>query len=214
MVLLDSITLSSADSALLVVDVQKDFAVTRQGFAFFDRQENKKRDDISQIQEAITQRIIPLIERARKARVHIIYIQANYFEGQFPDMPKLCIKGTEGWELYLVAPQEGNPLEKIIPKYSHDPFGGGNGLEDFLKGNNICNLAMAGGSTDGCINTAAYLSLGRGFQPIVLSDCVYTAGYKWNTVRLQKLREFEAHPDIRVVDSDGIQFQACSGHTD
>ena len=208
MVNLESITVDTDNSALIVVDLQKDFCASEQGCAYFERQLIENRDGLTPIQKMIDNYLMPFIDKARKSNLHIVYIQSIYKEGQFQDMPKLCLEGTRGWELYKVNPDSQGQREIVIHKDAHNPFNNGNGLENFLNENNINTLLISGVTTDNCVSATTYVSLGRGYRPIVLADCVATAGYKIVTAHKQKLAEFAAHPDIGLVNSADVHFKA------
>ena len=125
MVNLESITLDPNKSALIVVDIQKDFCASEPEYAYFERQIRENRDDLTSIQNMVDNYLLPFIDRARKSSLHIVYIQSRYKEGQFQDMPKLCLEGTNGWGLYKVNPDSQNQREAIIHKDAHNPFNNG-----------------------------------------------------------------------------------------
>ena len=207
MVLLDKLQVDPDKTALMVVDVQNDFCLREPGFAYFDRQEKAGREDLKPIEDTIDRYLIPFIARSRESDLYIVYLQSAYEQGQFPDMPNLCIEGTRGWELFKVGPNPRNPREKVLIKDAHDPFTGENSLENFLHGDGLDILIISGVTTDNCVSAATYVSLGRGYKPVVLADCVSTAGYKSETAHKQKLQEFASHGSIILTNSENISFK-------
>src|SRR3989338_2119478 len=203
MVLLDSVVMNPVQTAVIVIDVQNDFCLDEPGNSYFDRQVREVRDDLAPMQAMVVHHLIPFIERVRTAGGPIVYIQSCYHEGQYADMPHLCLEGTQGWELYL-HPQTGN--ERVVRKHVYNTFEDTE-LENHLIDRQINSLLIGGFTTDRCIRETAYASLRKGFTSVVMRDCVSTAGYKLATAHPHALHEFAAHESIRLIDSINIEFR-------
>ena len=189
--------------ALLVVDVQNDFCLAQPGFAYYDRQAMEKRDDLSPIVDTFDKGISPLIEQSRKLGLQVIFVKSAYGEGQFADMSRLCIPGTEGSDFYMVKPLNH---EKVFEKHGHNPFESNQELGQHLNKNGSSTILVAGFTTDNCISRTAYGALYFSITPIVLGDCVSTAGYKREDWHIKKLREFEEHRFIGLLNSSNLEF--------
>ncbi len=61
-------------------------------------------------------------------------------------------------------------------------------------------------SVKGCIRKAVYALLERGYNPIVLEDCISTSLQKMKTECVETLNEYRAHKNIQVVNSTKIDF--------
>ncbi|RLG42831.1 MAG: hypothetical protein DRN78_02810, partial [Thermoproteota archaeon] len=186
---LPSIKFPSHNTALLVIDIQNDFCQRGEEFAYGKREIEKNRDDLSPIQYMVNKNLVKLIEKARQNNVNIVFIQAEYKENQFKDMPKLCIKGSQGGEFYKVKP-DFERGEKVFSKNKHDAFEN-QLLKEYLLSKNIKYILITGVTTDNCIKAAFDSNLGKEFKRYVIGDCVSTAGYKLLTSHIDTLKYFK-----------------------
>jgi nicotinamidase-related amidase len=167
-------------TALVVIDMQRDF-VERGGFG------EALGNDVSPLRAAIepTRRVL---ERARRLGMMVVHTR----EGHRPDladcpptkiargrgkikigdvsaMGRLLVRGEHGHdivpELYPVA---GEP---IIDKPGKGAFYATD-LELILRNRGIASLIVCGVTTEVCVNTSVREANDRGFECLVLSDCV------------------------------------------
>jgi nicotinamidase-related amidase len=127
-------------TALLVVDVQNDVV----GGAH-------QRD-------AVVGNIASLVERARRERVPIVWVQHDDEE---------LAKGSEGWRIVPeLAPDEAEPL---VEKRYGDSFEDTT-LEPVLAELEVGRLLVVGAQTDACIRSTLHGALARGYDATLVSD--------------------------------------------
>ena len=197
MVLLESLVADSK-TLLLVIDIQKDFCAWGSGYAYYERNHH----DVIALQDMVDNNLFPFIKEAQE-HIKVAYIQSSYRHNQFPEMPNLCIPHTPGWEFYAITPNEENG-EVVLTKHSHDPFNGS--LGKYLEESEFSTILIAGVTTDRCIRQAAHAVAKTKYLPIVIKDCVSTAGYKLHTAHEKTLKEFEAHSSIGLIESTKVKF--------
>jgi len=194
---------AAADTVLVIIDVQNDFCANGNEFSYFGR----RASDVAPMQKVVMNGIIPLLENARNSGMFIIFIKASYKAGQFPEFRQLCIPGTIGWEFYKIWPDMKNPKEMVFEKSGMDCFGSKHDLGKWLLSRGIRNVLIAGFTTDQCVKASALSFAERGFNAIIIEDCVSTAAYKLG-VHKKTLGFFRRHPAIRVASSRGLEFTA------
>ena len=202
------INFPSQNTALLVIDVQNDFCQRGEKFAYGRREIEKNRDDLAPIQYMVNKNLVKLIEKARQNNVNIVFIQAEYKENQFKDMPKLCIKGSEGWKFYKVKP-ELEKGEKVFSKNKYDAFKN-QLLKEYLLSKSIKYILIAGVTTDNCIKAAFDSNLVK-VKKYVIGDCVSTAGYKLLTSHIDTLKHFKEKNGL--IWFSQISFSSSSSQT-
>ena len=173
------------NAALIVVDVQNDFAATdgamgREGF------------DCSMSQEMVP-RLVRFIDETRKAKVPIIYIQnvynsePNWYlsevwlehaarrrKGSYTERP-VCVRGSWGWDFYDgIKPL---PNEIVVTKHRFSAFIGTD-LDLILRSRGIKTLIMTGIATNVCVETTARMGFLLDYYIVFVSDCV--AAYRKN----------------------------------
>jgi len=167
------------NAALIVVDVQNDFAATGgamdlEGF------------DVTMSQEMVP-RLVRFIEETRKAKAPIIYIQnvynsdPNWYlsevwleqaarkrKGSYTERP-VCVKGNWGWEFYGgIKPL---PNEVVVTKHRFSAFIDTD-LDLILRSKNIKTLMMTGIATNVCVETTARMGFLKDYYIVFVSDCV------------------------------------------
>lgn len=174
------VTIELAATALIVIDMQKDFLYPK-GFGDF------LGNDVTLLQRTI-EPIQHLLAAARAYGLLIIHTR----EGHLPDlsdcppakrerwpagtrigdpgpMGRILIRGEEGHGIIdEVAPL---PTEIVLDKPGKSSFYATN-LEEILHQQNIRNLLVAGVTTDVCCSATVIGANDRGFNAIVLEDCV------------------------------------------
>jgi nicotinamidase-related amidase len=169
-----------AHSALVVVDMQRDFCQT--GGAF-----DRLGVDISMYPPVIP-RIAKLLAGARDAGVQIIYIQMTVLPGRKSESPaqirfnlRMHLAEAGGEALGYTA--DGSPGQEILPelapadgdlvvkKYRSSAFWGTN-LDMLLRSNGIKSLLVTGCTTEGCVESTARDALFNDYYVVVVEDCV------------------------------------------
>ena len=135
-------------TALLVIDVQN--AVMAEAW---DR-------------EGVVSRIVALIERAREARVPVIFVQHD--EPEFDDMRR----GSEGWQFVPELPVRLDDI--VIAKQYPDAFAATD-LAETLEDLGAGHLVLAGAETDACIRATFHRALGEGYDVTLVADCHTTS---------------------------------------
>ena len=165
-------------AALIIIDMQNDFVVTGMG--------DLKGHDVSMLQKAVGP-IRKALSAARAAEIKIIYTRQGYrpdlsdypFRGRGRakkggigaegPMGRILIKGHRGHEII----DELRPLEDeaVIDKRGHGAFYATD-LELVLRSAGIRYLIVTGVTTDVCVNSTVREASDRGYECLVLEDCV------------------------------------------
>ncbi len=170
-----------AHSALLVVDMQRDFCEA--GGAF-----DQLGVDISMYPPVIP-RIARLLAGARDAGVQVIFIQMTVLPGRISESPaqirfnlrlhdashgdvaplRYTLDGSAGQEILPeLAPSEG---DLVVKKYRSSGFWGTN-LDMLLRSNGIKSVVVAGCTTEGCVESTARDALFNDYYVVIAEDCV------------------------------------------
>jgi nicotinamidase-related amidase len=168
-------------TALLVVDMQKDFCLP--GYAFA-----QQGIDISMYQDMVP-RLSSLLEAARRARLTVIFIQMTvlphrrsespaqirfnmrmHLEELGPNQPLFyTLEGSLGQELIPeLQPKDG---ELLVKKYRSSSFWGTN-LDLLLRSNLIKTVLICGCTTEGCVESTARDALFNDYYVVIAEDCV------------------------------------------
>ncbi len=160
-----------ARTALIVVDIQNDFAgpsglLKRVGV------------DMT-LAEAAIDRIEAIIPTARKAGATVAFmrvvtepetdsdaLKALYARKGRPGGQAICRTADGGADYYRVSPEPGD-IE--IAKLLYDSFHGTD-LEEQLRARGIDTLVMTGVATDCCVDATTRTGFHRGFHVFVVSD--------------------------------------------
>jgi nicotinamidase-related amidase len=161
-----------ARSALVVIDVQADFASPSGAMA-------RKGADLSGVR-AVLDKVETLIAAARQAGVCVAFARVlttpqtdsaalknlNARKGFAPDALDLCREGDPGSDYYRVAPLPG---EIEVSKRLFSAFHGAD-LERQLRERNVDTLVLVGLTTNCCIDATARDAFHRDFNVFVVSD--------------------------------------------
>jgi ureidoacrylate peracid hydrolase len=160
-----------AHCALLVIDVQNDFAADG---GFFD----KMGADLVPIQTQRVPALQRLIGEARSAGVQVIFVQAIYDAEHLSapmrernarlkmEMPR-CLTGSWGAEFYKVAPEPGEP---VVIKHRYSAMVNTN-LPAILRQRGIRSLLLTGIATDTCVESAGRDAYFRDYYVTIVGDC-------------------------------------------
>jgi nicotinamidase-related amidase len=163
-----------ASTALVVIDVQNDFALP-QGVC------GQVGDDISPVAPMIA-RLKALIESARSSGVLIVFVRTIYDEPVLSPalaeqylrrgyLNSICLSGTPGAEFYSgIGPQDA-PNEVLVTKHRYSAFWGSS-IDRVLRTNGIRTVVLTGIATEVCVESTARDAFFRDYQVVVPEDCV------------------------------------------
>ena len=190
------LTLDLDATALMVIDMQKDFLYPNGFGAFLG-------NDVTLLQRTIGP-IQQLLKAARTREMLIIHTR----EGHLPDlsdcpptkldrwpagtrigdpgpMGRILIRGEEGHGIIdEVAPLPG---EIVLDKPGKSSFYATD-LEAILQQHGIRNLLITGVTTDVCCSATVIAANDRGFNAIVLEDCVSSYSTARHTATLETIK--------------------------
>ena len=163
-----------ASTALVVIDVQNDFAVP-QGVC------GAVGDDVSPVAPMID-RVKSLIAAARQANLFIIFVRAIYDEVVLsPALAEqylrrgypngICLTGSRGAELVEGIGPRDAPNEIVVTKHRYSAFWGSS-IDLFLRTNGIQTLVLTGIATEVCVESTARDAFFRDYNIVVPADCV------------------------------------------
>lgn len=183
----DSVTLSAADTALIIVDMQNDF-VKPGGSLLVPAAEGT----VANIQR--------LLASARSAGMHVAYTQDTSFKDdpEFAIWPAHAVDGTWGWQIIdELKPLEG---ELICPKNRYDGFYG-TWLEHFLTYVwRVKQVIIVGTVANICVlHTAAAAGL-RWFHVVMPADGVSALTEFDQALTLHQVSSLYTGSIVRSVD--------------
>lgn len=164
------------ETALLVVDVQNGAV------------------DGAPRRDAVVANIGSLVERARRERVPVVWVQHHDDEG--------LVRGSHAWELVAeLAPDEAEPL---IEKRYGDSFEETE-LEPTLSRLAVGRLLVVGAQTDTCVRCTLHGALVRGYDVALVADAHTT----------EDLSEWGAPPPEQVIAHTNLYWsmQTAPGRT-
>ena len=169
--MLESFQLSSANTALLVVDVQNDFCHNQGVFSKY------KSATLDHVEQAVS-KLSALIEKCRQSNLPIIFIRTTHsdwtnspswlkrMEGAGEKM-RICAPDSWGSNFYNVSPKEG---DCIVTKHRYSAFIGTD-LDLILKSKGIENILVTGVATNVCVESTARDAYHRDYNVILIEDC-------------------------------------------
>jgi ureidoacrylate peracid hydrolase len=174
-------------AALLVVDVQNDFASPKGSAA-------QRGDDVS-ASVAMVPRLTRLIDEARRVGLTVVYIRTTHSE--WTDTPSwlyrksqhktlnTCREGTWGAEFYDgISPL---PSERIVIKHRYSAFINTD-LNTVLKAKGIESVLVTGIATNVCVETTARDAYMFDYYVTMVSDCAAAYDQKLHESTLENMR--------------------------
>lgn len=187
--------MDTRDTALVVIDVQR---------GILDIPGLARRREIDQALDEMVLLIRSLADRARRARLPILYVQHEGGPGHRLE------PGRPGWPIREeIAPLPGEP---VIRKRACDAFFETR-LQEELAARNVKRLVIAGCMTQYCIDTSVRRAVTLGFDVLLAADGHTTADTP--TLRFEQiiahhnalLEGFDAgEHEVRVVPVSDISF--------
>ena len=207
-----------ATAALLVIDMQRDF-VDPGGFG------EALGNDVSLLRKAIAP-IRRVLDAARGARMLVIHTR----EGHRPDlsdlppskkargrlkagigdagpMGRILVRGEYGHD--IIDELKPLPGEPVVDKPGKGAFHATD-LDAMLKNRGVHQLIVCGVTTEVCVQTSVREANDRGYDCLVLEDCV--ASY-FPEFQVMALRMIKAQGGIFGWVSDSQKFLAALGKT-
>ncbi|MGO4257936.1 cysteine hydrolase family protein [Marmoricola sp. RAF53] len=128
------------NTALLVIDVQTGVV------------------DGNHARDAVVANVARLVDKARAARVPVVWVQHN---------SEYLQRGSDSWQ--LVDGLDRAEAEPLVEKQYADSFEDTD-LEDVLAGLTVGSLVVAGAQTDECIRSTLHGAVARGYDATLVSD--------------------------------------------
>jgi ureidoacrylate peracid hydrolase len=164
--------LAPARTALLIIDIQVDFAAPDGAMA-------RQGADMTSIFPAV-EAAKALVAAARSRGVFCVFtraVTAPHLETPVEreakarrgdEGPGVCIEGTQGAEFAEPRPRAGEP---VITKHRYSVFAG-TGLAGLLRERGIDTLVLCGLTTECCIQSSAWDGFERDFHIVIAADAV------------------------------------------
>lgn len=174
------------DPALIVVDVQKDFAKPDYAFG----------ESVEHLDEMI-KRTEKFLDRYRNSGRNPIFVRTVHDENtdsptwikkyNSEEFNRPCIKNTEGTEFI----SELNVKEKdiVVTKHRYDAFHNTN-LEQYLTANDISEILVCGIATNICVESTVRSAYNRDYNVTTISDCVGAADEHLHDAALENMNRF------------------------
>jgi ureidoacrylate peracid hydrolase len=158
-------------AALLVIDVQNDFAADDGFFGQIGA-------DVRSIRATVIPSLVRLIEHARAAGILVVFVQAIY-DNQYlsaamrernrrrnVEMPR-CITGSWGADFHVVRPAAGEP---VVIKHRYSAMMNTK-LNELLKHHGIESLLLTGIATDTCVESTGREAYFMDYYVTLVGDC-------------------------------------------
>ncbi len=190
------VTIDPAATALMIIDMQKDFLYPAGFGALLG-------NDVTLLQRTIE----PIQQILALARAHGMLI-IHTREGHLPDLSDCPPNKLDRWAAgtrigdpgpmgrILIRGEEGHgiidelaplPTEVVLDKPGKSSFYATD-LEAILHEHGILNLLVTGVTTDVCCNATVIAANDRGFNAIVLEDCVSSYNSARHTATLEAIK--------------------------
>jgi nicotinamidase-related amidase len=149
-------------------------------------------------------RIARLAERARQARVPVVYVNDNFgrWQSDFREQVRHCLEdGVPGAPLArLLSPQKD---DYFVLKPKHSGFFSSS-LDILLAHLGAETLVLAGFATDICVLYTANDAFMRDYKLVVARDCVAAESKRAHEIALSQMKQ---HLDASLKESARIRFR-------
>jgi ureidoacrylate peracid hydrolase len=175
-------------TALLVVDVQRDFCASDGAFGALGR-------DLSRVQDMLPA-LEGLVDSARIAGVRVIFLRyaqtpATESEVHLEQRGRgradiaYCQEGTAGVEFYRIEPM---PDETVVTKHRYSGFINTD-LDLILRSGGIRTLVMTGVATNGCVEATARDGFMHDYYIVFAADGAATYSPELHNATLTNVRD-------------------------
>ena len=197
-------------AALLVIDVQNDFAADG---GFFDQ----IGADVRSIQATVIPSLARLLESARAAGMLVVFVQAIYDAEHLSapmrernkrrrvEMPR-CLTGSWGADFHVVRPAPGEP---VVIKHRYSAILNTE-LDAILKRRGIRSLLLTGISTDTCVESTGRDAYFIDYYVTLVADC---CGAFNESDHLGALNRFDRDYGAVVASNDLIDIWECGAQS-
>jgi ureidoacrylate peracid hydrolase len=181
---------SIEEGALLVVDVQGDFADPD---VLGDLSEASRAAVANAVEE-----VLALVDSARASGLEVIWIRGRESdppwgsvlwllgrEGREDEGAGVCVPGSPGHDFWRVAPRDG---EVIVTKERYSGFVRTN-LEEILLDHGRRWVAVCGLTTECCVASTAWDAIQRDFRVVVVGDASAAYDEGMHTAALESMAE-------------------------
>ena len=182
----DFTVINPKKTAILVIDIQKDF-VSPEGYA------TKTWGHDNSHLDKIVEKIKKFLEQAQRHEVEILYTQTIYDPEKVSKamskklgsaLGEYVAPNSEGIQFYKLNP----PEDKIFIKYAISAFTNPN-LCRYLKQKQIENLIILGFNSNICVEGTARAAVDHGFHTTLVEDLIGTTGF-WKNHETELLATF------------------------
>jgi nicotinamidase-related amidase len=178
-----------ADGALLVIDVQGDFADPESLAAM-----GVPADSQIAVANAV-EAMLELIDAARRAGLKVVWVRGQdsvppwrsvlWLIGREESGAGLCVPGTPGFEFWKVAPAGGEP---IVTKSRYSGFVRTE-LESLLLERGVTWVACCGLTSACCVSSTAWDAMQRDFRVIIVGDATAEFDQAMHEASLENMAE-------------------------
>ncbi|CAH1785512.1 unnamed protein product [Owenia fusiformis] len=210
------IPLKKGESALLVIDMQKGFAVPGKGICSDIDPENIPEKDqylFNRISQLVVPNVAELIRHCEQNKCEVIY---TYVENLTQDGRDRSLdykitgfsfpKGSEDAEL-LDEIKPIRPEDTImIPKTACSVFNSTN-IEYVLRNLGVTQLAVCGLVTNQCVESAVRDGADKGFLISVLEDCIATHDQPAHDAALKNMKGFGRIVSYKTIMEELTKWQ-------
>jgi len=192
-----------ARTALLLIDLQVDFALPEGGMA-------QEGADVSAAMRAVAE-AERLAAAARMAGVPLVFTrsiarpemrepvldEAKARRGE-EDKPRLCVEGTRGAEFVGPQPRHG---DLVVSKHRYSIFHG-TGLDAALKGRGVDTLVVSGLTTECCVQSSVWAAFERRYHIFIAHDAcaAYEEGLHQGALKAMELSGANLAAAVRFAD--------------
>jgi len=163
-------------SALLIIDMLNDFV--KEGGAL-----------VVPAAAGIIPHIEVELKKAREAKIPVIYVDDSHSsdDTEFESWPRHAVEGTWGAEVVKeLAPFEG---EHVVSKRRYSGFFGTR-LDSLLRELGVKIIILTGTATNICVYSTALDAFMRGYEVIVIRNCVAGLTKEDHDTALRWMKEF------------------------
>lgn len=175
-------------TAVMVIDMQNDFCAPG---GWTDRVVKR---DISRL-GPVARPIQTLIDSARKARVPVVWVRADYASDGVPEAMRArsarmglaedcCVPGSWGADWFEVKPLDGEP---VFTKRCYSGFSNPS-LDDALAERGVRTLVFAGVQSHVCVESTLRDAHSHGYYCVVPEECVASPNIAAHDVMLSNVR--------------------------
>ena len=195
---LQQLQVDATNSALLIVDVQKE----PDNYRDVPDPDRKRR---------IVPTVRGLVDRARAAGVRVIYSQSirNGEEPEFTVFGRVPILQVGTWHSEILDEVQPAPEDIVVRKWGPDPWHETD-CERIFRGlfpdPTKCKVLVTGGSITGCAYFAVMGLYVRGYQVVIVTDAIYEYSIAQALGHFSRTT-YPSYPNIVLSRSDLIEFQ-------